>query len=141
MLQFAPYIHAQLVPVVPFPLLGPDVLELPRRIQKVVGVGLGGEGAHVGLLHKVLVALLLGEGDGVLLGLEVHVRALHRVARGLPAHQRVLPPVALAQHVPVHAPARADLVAGLGGGFGGFVDAGWGGMGVLVGWLEGGSFH
>lgn len=112
----------------PFLLLSPDMLEFAGRVQEVVGVGLGRELAGVGLLHKVLVPLLLGEGDGVLLALEVDVRALHEVARRLPPDQRVLPPVALAQHVPVHAPACADLRAGLGGRLGRFVDAVWRGV-------------
>jgi hypothetical protein len=52
------------------------------------------------------------------------MRALHEVGGGLPAHQRVLPAVTLPEHVPVHAPFRAVPGAGLGGSFGGLVDAG-----------------
>lgn len=103
--------------------LGPDNLQLLGAIQKVVGVRLGRKVALVRLLHKVLVPLLLGKLNGLLLGAEGQVRALHKVARRLPAHQLVFPAVALFEHVPVHAPEDA-AVGGLGGGFGGEEDAG-----------------
>ena len=79
--------------------------------------------ANVGLLDIVLIALLLGEGDGILLALEVQVGALHGIGRRLPAHQLVLPPVALALDVPVHAPDAALVVARLGCRLGGLEDA------------------
>lgn len=104
-------------------LLGTDMLQLVGRVQKVVCVSLGGKVPRVGLLNKVLVSLLLCEGYGVLLGFEVDVRALHSVARRCPAHQVVLPPVPLAEDVPVHAPDLAPVGAGLGCCFGGLVDA------------------
>lgn len=97
-------------------LLCSDVLELPRRIEEIVGVRLGSELARVGLLDKVLVALLLSKVDGILLALEVDVRSLHVVARRLPSHQRVLPSVALGENVPVHPPALAAPVTRLRGG-------------------------
>lgn len=94
-------------------LLRPDVLQLLGRVQEVVGIRLGHNLALLRLLHKVLVALLLSERNRILLALEVDVRALHEIARRLPAHQRVLPPVALFQHVPVHPPFAAVPVARL----------------------------
>ena len=106
-----------------FGLFRADVLQLVGGVEEIVGICLGGELARLRLLNEVLVALLLGECDGVLLGLEVHVGALHHVARRLPAHQRVLPAVALGQHVPVHAPVVRAPVAGLRGGLGGLEDA------------------
>lgn len=110
-------------------LLGADVLELPGGVEEVVGVGLGGEGALGGLLDEVLVALLLGEGDGVLLALELQLRPLHEVPRRLPPHQRVLPPVALAQHVPVHPPVVRPPGPGLRCRFAWLVDPVFGGGG------------
>ena len=97
----------------PFTLLGADMLELLGGVEEVVGVGLRGEGTVVGLLDEVLVTLLLGEGDGVLLGLKLDLGTLHQVARRLPSHQRVLPPVALLQHVPVHPPVVSAPGTGL----------------------------
>lgn len=90
-----------------------DVLQLLGRVQKVVGIRLGSELARVGLLNKVLVALLLSKVNGILLGLKVHVRSLHEVARRLPAHQRVLPSVALGKDIPVHAPVVSSPRSGL----------------------------
>lgn len=106
-----------------YSLFRADVLELVGCVHKVVGVGLGGKFALLGRLDKVLVPLLFGEGDGVLLGLEVEVGALHHVARRLPAHQRVFPAMALGQHVPVHAPVVRAPVPGLRGGLGGLEDS------------------
>lgn len=94
------------------------MLELAGAVEKVVGVGLGGELASVGLLDKVLVALLVGKVDGVLLGLEAEVGALHKVGGRLPSHQRVLPAVALGEDIPVHAPVVSSPGSGLCGGLG-----------------------
>lgn len=103
--------------------LRPNMLELPRRVQEVVRISLRRELPLIGLLQEVLVPLLLGKEDGVLLGLEAQVRTLHVVARGLPAHKWVLPPVALGQDIPVHPPLLGLPVAGLRRGLGGHVDA------------------
>jgi hypothetical protein len=62
-------------------LLGTDVLQSLGAVQEVVGVSLGDDFALVGLLDKVFVALLVGEVDGIVLGLEVEVGALHVVGR------------------------------------------------------------
>lgn len=104
-------------------LFGPDMLELLWCVKEVVGVDLGGKLSGVGLLDEVLVALLLGKVNGVVLAVEVHVSALHEIARRLPAHQRVLPSVALGENIPVHSPAGAPPVAGLSCGLGLLVDA------------------
>lgn len=80
------------------------MLELLGLVEEVVRVGLGNEATLVRLLDKVFVALLLGEGNGVLLRLELDVGALHAVGGRLPAHERVLPAVTALQDVPVHAP-------------------------------------
>lgn len=104
-------------------LFRPDVLELSGGVQEVVGIRLGSKLARVGLLDKVLVALLLGEVNGILLALEVDVGALHEITRRLPSHQRVFPSVALGEDVPVHAPALATPLAGLSSGLGLLVDA------------------
>lgn len=58
---------------------GLDVLELLVLEKEVVGVSLGDETALIGLLDKVLISLLLGESNGILLGLELDVGALHAV--------------------------------------------------------------
>lgn len=97
-------------------LLRPHLLELLWAMHKLGGVCLRRDASLVRLLHEVLVALLVGEADRVFLRLEVQVRALHVVGRGLPAHQRVLPAVALGENVPVHAPAVRVPVARLSGG-------------------------
>lgn len=73
-------------------------------MSKQVGIGLGGGLPLVGLLDKVLVALLVSKLDGILLGLELYPVAVHEVGRRLPAHERVLPSVALGKDVPVHQP-------------------------------------
>ena len=73
-------------------------------MSKQVGIGLGGGLPLVGLLDKVLVALLFSKVDSVLLGLEIDAVAVHEVGRRLPAHERVLPSVALGEDVPVHQP-------------------------------------
>lgn len=121
------YLQVCLLPSLPLSLstflLRADLLELASRVEEVVGIGLGSEASRVGLLDEVLVALLLGKRNGILLGLEVHVGALHVVTRRLPAHQRVLPAVALGEDVPVHAPVVALPVTGLRSGFRLLVDA------------------
>lgn len=114
---------AHLPIVCTIPLFRPDMLELPCRVQEVVGVGLGADLARVWLLYEVLVTLLLGERNGVLLAVEVDVGPLHEVARGLPTHQRVLPSVTLGEDVPVHAPVLSAEVAGLSRRLGLLVDA------------------
>lgn len=116
--------NVQRVP--PCALLGTDVLQLLWAVHEVVGVCLGDDFALVGFLDEVLVALLVGKVDGVVLGLEVQVGALHVVGRRLPAHQRVLPAVTLAEDVPVHAPVVSVPVARLRRGLSGTEDAGEG---------------
>lgn len=73
-------------------------------MSKQVGIGLGSGLPLVRLLDKVLVALLVSKLDGILLGLELYPVAVHEVGRRLPAHERVLPSVALGENVPVHQP-------------------------------------
>lgn len=102
---------------------GLDVLEFLRLVKEVVGIGLGHKPALIGLLHKVFVALLLGKGNGILLGLELEVGSLHTIGGRLPAHEGVLPPVALLQNVPVHAPVVFVPSTGLGSGLCGAVDS------------------
>lgn len=85
-------------------LFGLDVLELARRMVEVVCVGLGGNPTLIRLLNEELIPLLLCKPDGIFLGLEIDIGALHAVCRRLPAHQRVLPPVTSLQDVPVHSP-------------------------------------
>lgn len=116
-------LHSHLPASQSSPLLRPNVLQLVGRVEEVVRVGLGRDLAALGLLHEVLIALLVGEVDGILLGLEVELGALHHVGGRLPAHERVLPSVALGEDVPVHAPVVALPVAGLRGGLGLLVDA------------------
>jgi hypothetical protein len=82
--------------------LGVHNLQLSWLVCEEVGVRLRDKLALIRLLHKVLVALLVGEVDGILLGLELDPVAVHEVSRRLPAHQRILPSVALGEHVPVH---------------------------------------
>lgn len=106
------------------PLFRPDLLQLAGAVDELCSIGLGDDLALVRLLDEVLVALLVGKVDRVVLGLEVEAGALHGVCARLPAHERVLPPVALGQDVPVHTPCVAVPVAGLGGGLCGAVDAG-----------------
>jgi hypothetical protein len=48
-------------------LLGTDVLQSLWAVQEVVGISLGDDFALVGLLDKVLVALLVGKVDGIVL--------------------------------------------------------------------------
>lgn len=62
-------------------LLRPNMLQLPRRVHKVVGIRLGQDLPAVGLLHKVLIALVVGKLDGILLSCKVDVCALHDVSR------------------------------------------------------------
>lgn len=92
-------------------------------MHKIIGVRLGDDPSLIRLLHEILIPLLLGEQDGILLGLEIEMGALEEIGRGLPAHERVFPPVALLQDIPVHAPLMAVPVARLRGGLCGAVDA------------------
>lgn len=101
----------------------PNLLDLARTVHKLRRIRLWNNLPRLRLLHKVLVPLLFREADCVALALEVNARALHGVRARLPAHQRVLPAVALGHNVPVHLPVVLVPVAGLLGGFGGFVDA------------------
>lgn len=94
------------------------MLELAGAVEEVVGVSLGGELPGVRLLHEELVALLLSKVNGILLGLEAEMCALHVVTRRLPSHQRVLPAVALGKNIPVHAPIVAPPGSRLRGGLG-----------------------
>ena len=112
------YLHSRPVSRVSLHLFRPDMLELLWCVKEVVGVGLGGDFSRVGLLNEVLVTLLLGKVNGVLLVLEVDVGALHEIGRRLPAHQRVLPSVALGEDIPVHSPALAPPGSGLSCGLG-----------------------
>lgn len=89
------------------------MLQFLGAVHEVVRIRLGHELAFVGLLHKVLIPLLVGEADGVLLRVEVHAQAIGEVGAGLPPHQRVFPSVAARQRVPVHRPVVRVPVAGL----------------------------
>lgn len=102
---------------------GLNVSDLLGLVNEVVGIGLGHEAALIRLLDKVFVALLLGKGDCVFLGLELQVGALHAVGGRLPAHERVLPTVTPLQDVPIHAPVVLVPGTGLCGGLGRAVDA------------------
>ena len=72
-----------------------DMFKLLRLVHEVVGVRLWNELALVRLLNIVFVALLLGEENRILLGLEVQVSTLHTISRGLPANERVFPSMTL----------------------------------------------
>lgn len=72
-----------------------DVFKLLRLVHEVVGVCFWNKLALVRLLNEVFVALLLGEMDCILLSLETQMSALHGISRGLPAHKRIFPSVAL----------------------------------------------
>lgn len=102
---------------------GLDVLELLRLVKEVVGISLGHEPALIRLLHKVFIALLLGKGNGILLGLELEVGALHGIRGRLPAHERVLPAVTLLENVPIHAPVVSVPGTRLSSGLCGAVDS------------------
>jgi hypothetical protein len=80
------------------------MLQLLGLIYEVVGVRFWREPSLIRLLYKVFITLLLGEQDRVLLCLEIEMSALHSISRGLPAHQRILPPMPLLQYVPVESP-------------------------------------
>ena len=100
------------------------MLQLLITPQKVIRISLRHNFPHIRLLHKILISLFLRKSDSILFALEVDVCALHEIGGRLPAHQRILPSVALREDVPVHAPVVAVPVAGLGRGFGFFVDSG-----------------
>lgn len=99
------------------------MFDLLGLVHEVVGICLGNELALIGFLNKVFVSLLLRKQDGVLLGFEVDVSALHDIARGLPAHERVLPSVALSENIPIHSPMMTVPSTGLGRGLRGLVDS------------------
>jgi hypothetical protein len=61
------------------PLFGPDHLQLSGNMGEVVRVRLGDKLARIGLLHKILIALLVRESDGIFLGLELYPVAVHEV--------------------------------------------------------------
>jgi hypothetical protein len=98
------------------------MLDLLGFVKEVVRVGLGHKTALVRLLDKVFVALLLGESNGILLGLEFDVGALHSIGRRLPAHEGILPTVTPLQDVPVHTPVVLVPGTGLCCGLGRAVD-------------------
>lgn len=100
----------------------PHFLQLLGAVHKLRRVCLWHDPPLIGFLHEELVPLLLGKADGVVLALEVEMRALHHVGRRLPPHKRILPAVALTEDVPVHAPVVAVPVARLSGRFGGLKD-------------------
>lgn len=100
-----------------------DVLELLGLVNKVVCVRLRNNLALIRLLNKVLVTLLLREENGVFLGLEVQVGALHDIGRRLPAHKGILPSVALLQDIPIHPPMVAVPGSRLSCRLRGFVDS------------------
>lgn len=104
-------------------LLRPNLLQLLRTVHKLVCICLGNHLPLIWLLHEKLITLLVGKSNGILLGLEVEVCALHEIGTALPAHQRVFPSVTLTERVPIHTPVVRVPVAGLRCGFGGFVDA------------------
>ena len=95
-------------------------------MNKLIRVSLGSELALVRLLDEIFIALFVGEPDGILFGLEAQMSALHEVATALPAHQRVFPPVAFRQDIPVHPPMVRFPVSGLTRGFGRFVNTSYG---------------
>lgn len=101
------------------------MLDLLRFVNEVVRISLRNESALIWLLNKILIALLLRKHDGILLGLEVQMSALHIISRRLPTHQRVFPAVALLQHIPIHPPVVLVPGTGLRGGLRGAVDSEW----------------
>ena len=92
-------------------LLRPNLLKPLRMMHKLRSIRLRNKPPLIRLLHKILIPLLIGKIDRVVLGFEIQVRALHEIRAGLPAHERVLPPMAFVQDVPVHAPVVAGPVA------------------------------
>jgi hypothetical protein len=101
-----------------FLLLRLNMLELLRLMHKVICICLRCKPPFIWLLNKIFISLFLCESDRVLFCLEVKMCPLHAVRRRLPAYERVLPPMALLQYVPVHPPRVAVPVTGLGCGFG-----------------------
>lgn len=105
-------------------LLRLDMLQLrPRLMQEHIRIRLGHEPPLIRLLHVPLIALFFRKRHRIVSCLELKLRALHEVAGRLPAHERVLPAVAFAQYIPVHAPGVGAPGARLGGGLDGFVDS------------------
>lgn len=105
-------------------LLRPNMPQRLRAMHKIIRISLRHHLPLIRLLHKVLIPLFLRKHDRSLSTLEIQMRALHHIARRLPAHQRVFPSVAFAQDVPVKTPVVAVPVSGLGCGFGGAIDPG-----------------
>ena len=100
-----------------------DVFQCLGLMYKVVRVGLGHKPSLSRRLDKVLISLLFRKRNRVLFGLEIEMGTLHKVPRCLPAHQRIFPPVALLQNVPVKAPLMATPIPRLCGRFGRPVDS------------------
>jgi hypothetical protein len=86
-------------------LLRPNMLQLLWLMQEVVGICLWQNPPLIWLLNIVLISLLVGESNGILLCLESDAFSLHSVCRGLPAHERILPSMALGEWVPVDLPS------------------------------------
>ena len=67
----------------------PQARNAPGLADEVVGVGLGLDGARLGLVHHVGEAPALGVGDRLLLGGEAQLDLLRGVVGACPAHQTV----------------------------------------------------
>jgi hypothetical protein len=85
-------------------LLCSDVFQFLIGPQEIVRVSLWDDFATIRFLDEVLVTLLLRKSDRIVLRFEVQMCSLHEITRRLPSHQRILPPMALRQDVPVHTP-------------------------------------
>jgi hypothetical protein len=95
--------HASSPPSLPR-LLRPHRLQLLRTVHKLRRIRLRDKPPLIRLLNVILIPLLIRKQNSVFFRLERQLRALHTVARRLPAHQGVLPSVALLKNVPVHPP-------------------------------------
>lgn len=94
-------------------LLGPYKLKLLRAIYKLISIRLRYDPSLIGLLHEVLISLLVCKPDRILFRFETYPLALHKVAGGLPAYQRILPSMSFGQWIPVHEPLHAVPVTRL----------------------------
>ena len=56
-----------------------DMLQWLWLVQEIVGVCLWHEPSLIRLDHVPLVALLLCKGNGILLGIEIHLGSLHEI--------------------------------------------------------------